>query len=266
MVPDYHIHTVFCKHADGHAAEYRETARGLGMPQMCFTDHAPAPDGYDPSVRMQLAEFPAYRDLIAPLQATAGPPEVLFGIEADYYAGARAFLGDWLPRQAFDLVLGSIHYIGDWCFDHPGYAARWKTVDVAGAWREYFALMAELARSRLYDAVGHLDLPKKFGFRPTDQALREMAQPALDVIAAEGMAVEINTSGLRKPVREIYPSPLLLGLAREREIPICFGSDSHSPQEVGADFDKAVQLALDAGYTQCVRFRKREKQLVPLAD
>jgi len=140
----------------------------------------------------------------------------------------------------------------------------WETADVAGAWREYFKLVAKLADTGMYDVFGHLDLPKKFGFRPSEKQQKEMIQPALDRIAAAGMAIEINTSGLRRPVKEIYPSPLILQLAREREIPITFGSDSHMPSQVGLFFPEALKLAKDCGYTQCARFRNREKRLVGL--
>jgi len=86
----------------------------------------------------------------------------------------------------------------------------------------------------------------------------------LDRIAAANMGVEINTSGLRRPVREIYPSALLLELAHEREIPICFGSDAHTPREVGYAFDQALKLAKEAGYTECLRFEGRQGRQIPL--
>jgi histidinol-phosphatase (PHP family) len=89
-------------------------------------------------------------------------------------------------------------------------------------------------------------------------------QPALDRIAAAGMGIELNMSGLVRPCQEIYPSPLILNLARERGIPISFGSDAHGPQDVGRYFDQALKLAKDAGYTHCLRMRGRKKELVPL--
>ena len=265
MLADYHMHTVLCKHAKGTVAEYAGEASGKCLPEICFTDHAPAPDGYDPANRMMLNEFPAYVKSVGECRDSAKTP-VLFGIEGDYYeeAGCLDFLRKWLPAQRFDLVLGSVHYIRGWGFDNPAERATWDSVDVVQSWREYFQLVIGLADTRLFDVVAHLDLPKKFGYRPRDKALKEMAQPALDRIAAAGMGIELNTSGLRWPVREIYPSPLLLELAREREIPICFGSDAHTPQDVGYAFDQALALAKEAGYKQCARFRGRQKQLVPL--
>lgn len=263
MQADYHIHTFLCKHAKGEPSEYVETAREMALPEICFADHAPAPDGYDRKHRMEIEQFPVYTELVSELRDNDNL-EVLFGIEADYYEGYEEFLGKWLIEQKFDLVIGSIHYIKDWGFDNPKKRNVWDSVDVTTTWREYFELVGRLAETKMFDVVGHLDLPKKFGHRPNDRDLKEMAQPVLDRIAAAGMAIEINTSGLRKPVQEIFPSFLLLELAREREIPICFGSDAHAPQDVGFGFAEALELARQAGYTHCVRFRRRRKELVPL--
>jgi histidinol-phosphatase (PHP family) len=260
---DYHLHTPLCKHATGEPVEYVHAARAKGLAEICFTDHAPAPDGYDPENRMGLDRFGEYAQAVDAL-ASSVQPRVLFGLEADYYPGGLAFLRQWLPRQKFHLVLGAVHYIGDWGFDDPRHLSMWDSVDVAGAWRRYFELVAALADTRLFDAVAHLDLPKKFGHRPPDRDVKEMARPALDRIAAAGMGIEISTAGLRKPVGEIYPSPMLLELAFERQIPICFGSDAHQPQDVGYEFDRALALAGGAGYRQMLRFRNRQSTFVPL--
>jgi histidinol-phosphatase (PHP family) len=264
MLPDYHIHTKLCKHAEGEVSAFRARAADLGLPEICFTDHVPNPDGYDPVNRMRLDQFDLYRTMIADLARPpeAGQPPVLFGVEADYYDGCERFLQDWLPRQEFDLVLGSVHYIANWGFDNPDERHVWDSVDVTNTWAAYFAIIGKLADSRLAgrrlaDVVGHLDLPKKFGHRPSDRDLKEMAQPVLDRVAEAGMAIEINSSGLRRPVHEIYPSALLLSLAKERDIPICFGSDAHRPEEVGWQFDASLALARSVGYTHAVRFRRR---------
>ncbi|MGQ9663005.1 MAG: histidinol-phosphatase HisJ family protein [Kiritimatiellia bacterium] len=262
--PDLHIHTAFCKHAIGQPGDYVTAARHIALGEIAFTDHVPSPDGYDPLCRMTLDEFPLYRAAVSAAQQAAAPPLVLFGIEADYYEGCEAFLSGWLPSQKFDVVLGSVHYIGDWGFDNSANLHRWKNADVTEVWRSYFCLVAKLVRSRLFDVVGHLDLPKKFGYRPPDRLVREMALPILDLIADAGMVIEINTGGLRKPVREIYPAATLLALAREREIPICFGSDAHAPAEVGYAFEAALALARAAGYTTMARLRARRIEIVPL--
>ncbi len=263
MIPDYHLHTYLCKHAHGRPFDYRDAARKRAIPEICFTDHCPTPDGYDPDHRMSMDRFSEYRQAILKLR-DGEEPHVLLGIEADYYEGCERFLKEWLPSQSFDFILGSVHFIDNWGFDNPEDRHVWDSVDVQATWREYFALIERLADSGLFDAVGHLDLPKKFGYRPSDRDLVEMARPAMDRIAKSGMGLEINASGLRKPVGEIYPSESLLMLARERDIPICFGSDAHDPDEVGDGFEAALNLARRIGYTHSFRIHKRKKSLVPL--
>jgi histidinol-phosphatase (PHP family) len=263
MVPDYHVHTVLCKHATGTVAEYVGAAAAAGVPELCFTDHMPVPDGYDPTTRMELGQFDTYRAWVDAARKSA-PVTVRYGIEGDYYPGCERYQARWLREQPFDLVIGSVHYIRDWGFDNPVHKRVWDGTDVAASWREYFALVGRMADSRLYDVVGHLDLPKKFGHRPLDKDVREMAQPALDRVAGAGMAIEVNTSGLRRPAAEIYPSRLILELARARGIPICFGSDAHRAKDVGCAFPQAVQWARDAGYAAYVRYRQRRADPVPL--
>ncbi|MBI4352649.1 MAG: histidinol-phosphatase, partial [Candidatus Omnitrophica bacterium] len=78
-----------------------------------------------------------------------------------------------------------------------------------------------------------------------------------------GVAIEINTSGLRKPVNEIYPSLSVLKIYCAAGVPITFSSDSHDPKDVGRDYDKAWVLAKEAGYTEYLVFKQRkiEKRL-----
>ncbi|OGV61293.1 MAG: hypothetical protein A2498_00780 [Lentisphaerae bacterium RIFOXYC12_FULL_60_16] len=264
MVPDCHIHTYLCHHAIGHPRDYRETARRNGIPEICLADHMPAPDGYDPDNRMSPDDYPTYRAMFNELMATSHSVPVRFGIEADYYPGCESHLREWLPRQNFDLIIGSVHYLGAWGFDNPLYAGQWDQVNLVDTWRHYFKLIAGMADTRLYDIVGHLDVTKKFGHQPAPDQTVALAEPALDRIAAAGMAIEINTSGLRKPVGEMYPALPILHRAYQREIPIVFGSDSHAPEEVGFAFNQAVACARQAGYRHYVRYQNRIATRHPL--
>lgn len=264
-LPDYHLHTVLCNHAEGEVTDYRKAAGALGIPEICFVDHAPNPDGYDPRHRMKLSDFCDYQELVG-AEMDQREPHVLLGLEADYYNGCEAFLEKWLVSHELDFVLGSVHYIEDWGFDNPDDMQVWNSVDVTDTWHAYFQLVEKLVETGLFDAVGHLDIPKKFGHRPAEEELMKMVAPVLDKMARAGMGMELNTSGLRKPVGEIYPSPLIVSLACERDIPICFGSDAHSPAEVGKDFPAALQLAHNAGYKNYFRIKKRKKYLVPLPE
>ena len=143
MLPDYHIHTALCNHAEGAPSDYRLWARRQEIPEICFADHAPNPNGYDPKHRMTLAQFSQYREMVDVLQDEGQAPQVLFGIEADYYSGCERFLSHWLPTQGFDFVLGAVHYIDDWGFDNPDKRHVWDSIDVTATWQFAICLVSE---------------------------------------------------------------------------------------------------------------------------
>ena len=99
-LPDYHFHTNLCKHAKGELRDFAHFAETKGIPEICCTDHAPNPHGYDPKHRMELKQFPLYKAAFNELKNNESP-EFLFGIEADYYNGCEAFLTNWLIQEQF---------------------------------------------------------------------------------------------------------------------------------------------------------------------
>ena len=123
--------------------------------------------------------------------------------------------------------------------------------------------MVEAGEHRTRHLIGHLDLPKKYGFLPTADLTTE-ANAALDAIAAAGLAIELNTAGWQKPINEAYPSPALLRPARERDIPLLINADAHVPADAAADYDRARALAREARYSELVRFERRQRFTYPL--
>ncbi len=260
LPPDYHCHTLLCKHAEGRPVEYARAARDCGLTEMACTEHNPAPEPFDPEHRMDLDEFARYREWVSEAQALDGI-RVLFGIEADYYEGCEAFLGKWLPEQDFDYVLGSIHYTRYERDNGHRLTGVFDANDVEGSWARYFALVRELAATGLYDVSAHFDLPKRFGPLPKPDVMESLVKPTLDALAQADMGLEINTSGFTHDVNEQYPSLTILRWANERGIPISFGSDAHRPERMGGDFERAVQLAIEAGYTERAEYRKRVRTM-----
>jgi histidinol-phosphatase (PHP family) len=88
--------------------------------------------------------------------------------------------------------------------------------------------------------------------------------PAAEAIAESGVAVEVSTAGLHKPVGELYPHPDLLAACRERDVPVTLGSDAHLPGVVGRDFDRARELLRSAGYETVTVFEERRSRQEPL--
>ena len=91
-------------------------------------------------------------------------------------------------------------------------------------------------------------------------------EPVLETARDHGVAIEINTAGLRKTCRELYPSPAILRMAADLGVLLTFGSDAHAPEEVGADFDRALALARSVGYRETCRFTQREREMIPLPE
>ena len=113
----------------------------------------------------------------------------------------------------------------------------------------------------MFDIIGHADLPKKFGHRPTQDCTR-LYERFLTAAKKHNVAVELNTAGLRKDCKEIYPSRQILTLAHHYGVPITFGSDAHAPEEVGMNFTDAIQLARSVGYTHWRRLASRRAERV----
>ena len=246
-LPDYHTHTALCGHATGRPQEYAEAAKTLGLTAIGMADHLPLLPDADPELTMSTADLPDY---VAEVQALKSdyPGYVLLGIEADYRPHTVSEVGDLLRAYPFEYVIGSVHFLEDWAFDDPRFVSEYSDKDIDEVWVQYLELVGDAAESDLFTIMGHLDLVKKFGYRPTRTLDKELDR-LVTRLARSGVIVEINTAGLHKPIAEAYPEPDILLRLRKADVPITFGSDAHRPEHVGRDFQYATQLAKEAGYT-----------------
>ncbi len=260
---DYHIHTPLCHHATGHPREYVKQGLASGLSEIGFSDHNPMPTQFD-NWRMAPDELPAYFQLIDEAREDFPDFPIRLGLECDFIPGQEDHLRSIAARTGWDYLIGAVHYIReDWDVDSPFKRNLWKELPVDEVWKRYFSLYTRAASSGLFDFMAHPDLVKKFGDFPAGD-LKPYYTECLDAIADCKIAIELNTAGLRKDVKEIYPSREFLAMAFARDIPILINSDAHAPQEVAAGFDLAIQLALDVGYTHLTRFEKRVPIPVPL--
>ena len=248
MKIDIHNHTVLCNHAEGSVDAYVEQAISSGIDVFGFSDHAPM--HFDPEYRMSFEQMDAYREMVLRAKERyADRITVLFGYEVDYLPG---YMDERILNADVDYLIGSVHFIDKWGFDNPEFIGRYEHEDINAIWREYFGLIEEMARSRRFDIVGHLDL----------EPVAEIAAPAMRAIREADMAIELNVSGYRKPIGEAYPSRELLEIAFELGIPITFGSDAHKPEQVGLYREEAEALARAVGYSRCATYSGRRRELV----
>lgn len=260
MIPiaDYHLHTPLCGHAVGEPLEYAEAAVEAGLEEIGFSDHAPFVHYEDPGITMNIKQLPEYYRLMEDVRKKySNCLRVKIGIEADFVPGYEDKTQAILDDYPYDYVIGSVHFIKDWGFDNPEEFERWSDKDVDQVYHDYFTLLRQSAQSGMYDIMGHVDLVKKFGHRSISDISDEVRKTA-QVFKECGVAIEINTSGLRKPVKEIYPSLDNLKIYADVGVSLIFGSDSHDPKDVGRDFEEAMSLAREAGFSEYVLFRGRE--------
>jgi len=254
MVPaDYHIHTAWCGHASGTMEEYVVRAIEVGLPEMGFSEHLPQPVPIEDKVAPTADEMEEFLDEFARVRkAFAGRMTIRLGGEADYTPGSAKEIKRMKRDYRLEYLIGSVHFLGGWAFDHPAYRDGFAARSVDGAYRQYFEMVREAAETGLFDVIGHLDLPKKFGHRP-DTSVVKLAADAIDAMASNGVGFEINTAGKDKPVGEFYPSKDLVIACREAGLRLTFGSDSHAPEQVGRYFREASELARACGYTHTMR-------------
>jgi histidinol-phosphatase (PHP family) len=167
-------------------------------------------------------------------------------------------------------VVGSVHFVGegDAAVDHDGYDVWEGDGDADEIWRRYFEQLAACARSGLFDVLAHPDLVKVWGrSRPLpDRDLRHFYEPAVEAIAESGIAVEVSTAGLRKPVGELYPAREFAEMCVEAGAAFALSSDAHLPEHVGFEYDRAVEFLDGLGVGEICVFEQRQRSLAPLGN
>jgi histidinol-phosphatase (PHP family) len=188
------------------------------------------------------------------------------GVECDYVPAAEDRTAQLLEGRDFDYVVGSVHFLGEAAVDHPGWDVWERSGDPDEVWRRYFEALAECARSGLFDILAHPDLVKVWGgARPSPaRDPRFYYEPAIEAIADSGIAVEISTAGLRKPVAELYPASAFIEMCLEVGAAFALSSDAHLPEQVGFGYAQATELLASLGVEEICVFEGRRRRLAPL--
>jgi histidinol-phosphatase (PHP family) len=273
MLTDYHLHlrpddlgaTAEEHFTEDNVERYLAAAEEHGIAELGVSEHIHRFTQALDVWRHPFWEEQAVDDLDAYCEFVGTTP-LRLGIEADFIPGAEDRIANLLEARAFDYVVGSVHFVGDVAVDHEGYDAWQSNGDPDAVWRRYFETLAQAARSGLYDILAHPDLVKVWGSgRPVPQGdLRFYYEPAVEAIAESGIAVEVSTAGLRKPVGEIYPSPALAEMCVEAGAEFCLSSDAHTPDQVGFAYERAIEFLSDLGVERICVFEGRERRLEPL--
>ncbi len=260
---DYHVHTYLCRHAEGDPQDYVNAAVEKGLKEIGIADHFPLETmGITPKtqVTMNEDELETYFQMIRKASQTGGI-SVKTGIELDYAPGKTEELAPVLEGYPFDYIIGSVHFMDDWDFTHPFFAGEFEERSIEEVYERYFALVDEACRSGVIDIIGHIDVVKKFNYRPEERFLKPLYEEVAQVLKDTGVCLEVNTSGLDAPVKEFYPDRALLSRCIRKGVKIVLGSDAHSPTQVGRYFPLARDMLREMGVNETVVFCKREGSL-----
>ena len=277
MLTDYHLH--LRPDEDGHAAGallHRGERRALpaaaaaaGIEELGVSEHV-------------YRFTPGARALAPPVLGGAGarrPRRLLrvrprrrrcgSAIECDFVPGAEDRTANLLEARDFDYVVGSVHFVGERGgrprgLGRLGGAAATPTRSGAATSRRSPSAPAR----GLFDILAHPDLVKVWGgARPLpERDPRHFYEPAVEAIAESGIAVEVSTAGLRKPVGELYPSRAFAEMCVEAGAAFALSSDAHLPEQVGFGYERALEFLGELGVGEICVFERRERRLEPLGS
>jgi histidinol-phosphatase (PHP family) len=274
VLTDYHVHlrpddinaTFASAFTAANVARYREAAEQAGIAELGVSEHV-----HRFQQSLGVWDHPFWReqardDIDAYCAFVRQETDLRLGLEVDFVPGREDRTQNLIERCELDYVVGSVHFLGEFAVDFDRFDIWDGVRGPEEVWRRYFETLAAAARSGLFDILAHPDLVKMWGAsRPLPAGdLRRYYEPALEAIADSGIAVEVSTAGLRKPVAEIYPAPAFVEGVLEAGAPIALSSDAHLPEQVGFAYDQALELLDALGVRELAVFERRERRLEPI--
>jgi histidinol-phosphatase (PHP family) len=279
MLTDYHVHLrpdedgtpASAYFTAGNAERYRTVAAERGIEELGVAEHV-----HRFTAALDVWQHPFWRrsatdDLDDYVTFVREETDLRLGIEADFVPGREDRMAALLDEHEWDYVVGSVHFLGDYAvdWDDPEIDVWRRESTPERVWKRYFDAVRASALSGLFDIIAHPDLVKIWGPPPSGRPLpdtdpRRYYEPAIEAMLDAGVAMEVSTAGLRKPVAEIYPARAMLEMAVDAGLPIALSSDAHLPTQVGYGYEQAVKLLEDCGVREICVFEGRVRRLEPL--
>ncbi len=201
---------------------------------------------------------------LAKLAQDEGLP-VKIGLEVDYVRGKMDVLSSLYAQYPFDVLIGSVHWLGSWAFDdidNEVQMHQWTIRDVDQCWADYTVAVEELAASDAVDVLAHPDLIKVAGYYASDPS--EYWELMAYAAALADVSVECSSAGWMKPIGEQYPAEGFLDRLVARGVTFTTASDAHRLERVGSRAGDLADLLEARGVTELATYSNRQRHLVPL--
>lgn len=268
---DLHNHTII-SHGAADAETMYEAAKKAGLDYFGISEHSPLPEGF--ICRLYTGdlegEFPRLVETVLELKKKPGLPRMLLGLELDWLPSRMDWMRGLVDKYPFDYVLGSLHSLDGWSV---GNELNWQSLgrhERFGRFSGYYYEMASMAASGLAQIASHPDFIKMRAYADyhawleTPQS-RDALRAALESMAKHNVAMEVSSAGLRMGFHEPYPCAPVMGIARELNLQIVFGSDAHRPQDVGCCLDILKEYAESFGFDHSLIFINKKPEIVPFS-
>ncbi len=268
---NYNLHT-HTRWSDGSSEpeRYVEEALKQGFSVLGFSDHSPVP--FENSFALKEKNLPLYCRAIRELKKKYASPssaektiEILLGIEIDFIPGLTVSFEELRKKHQFDYTIGSVHLVRDgrgeglWFIDGPDISIYDDGIlrifggDGRNAVTAYYRQLQEMILEHKPDIIGHLDKVKMYNrgryFSENDAWYTKLVDETLDLAAASGTVIEVNTRGLYKKRSDtLFPGPEVLKKILKRNIPVTVSSDAHKPEELSFLFDEAKSTLRNLGF------------------
>lgn len=268
IIFDLHSHHDRCGHAEGKIEDYIQAAIERNLHYIGISDHSPyfylEEDQPYPGIAMAKSELDDYiKEVFMLKEKYKDKIQVLLGMESDYFPEYAAMYSNHFKKYPFDYIIGSVHHVHGKSIFLKG---RWEQLSDKERLEEkesYYHLIQQSAKSGMFQVLGHIDAMKGYLLEFHD-VKTPLIDETLQVIADEGVAIEVNTSGKNKDCGGWYPSHEILEKACHYGVDISFGSDSHVPSRVGDDFLEVQETLKQIGFKEMVYFVNKKRRAVPL--
>jgi histidinol-phosphatase (PHP family) len=255
---DYHTHSAF---SDGRAKpeDYIAPAKELGLREIGFSDHLLL-FGELENWHMRPETISTYLQYIQTLKDQVSDIIIRTGLEVDFLKGREEEIRSFLKPLDLDYVIGSVHYLGNDSVDEGPEFYQEKSID--RLFESYFDSVIAAVESGIFDIIGHCDLIRIYGHRPTENP-EHLYRKLAKAMSKNDIVFEVNTNGRNRPLADFYPDRRFLHIFREENVAVCVNSDAHMPSRLGQYFDEAYELLRLVGYNEMAVFQKRRRRMVP---
>ena len=264
MIPlDYHIHSRYSEDGDASLEAFCEQAISLSIPEIGFSEHWDV-GPYEKNPRFFQVEL-WYEEIEMLRSKYSGRLTIRAGVEIAEPHLYPIETQEVLHRASFDFVLGSVHFNGNQFLFDEDYFRNHSADEV---YSSYFSELGRMIETADIDIVAHLDIPARtgkpiLGYEPS--RYEKQIRGILERIIHRGLALDINTGGMRKPAALLMPDPVILKWFKEMGgEQLTLGSDAHKVTQLGMHLNRAIKTLQETGLINITHFEKRRTSFSPL--